>query len=45
MRFTPTAIPGVVVIEAEPHVDDRGSFARIYCRDEFAAECLMPSSG
>jgi dTDP-4-dehydrorhamnose 3,5-epimerase len=37
MRFLSTALPGLMLIEAEPHFDDRGSFARIYCRDEFAA--------
>lgn len=37
MRFRPLDIPGVVHIEAEPHVDERGFFARIYCPHEFAA--------
>lgn len=37
MRFTPTAIPGVVVIELEPHADERGYFARVHCPDEFAS--------
>lgn len=37
MRFSPTAIPGVVAIDAEPHRDARGAFARLYCPDEFAA--------
>ena len=37
MRFVPTPIAGVVRIEAEPHVDDRGLFARLYCPEEFAA--------
>lgn len=37
MRFTPTPIAGVVRVEAEPHVDDRGLFARLHCPDEFAA--------
>jgi dTDP-4-dehydrorhamnose 3,5-epimerase len=37
MRFEPTPIPGVVVVELEPHVDDRGFFARAHCPDEFAA--------
>jgi len=36
MRFTPTPLPGVIEIAAQPHSDDRGSFARIYCREEFA---------
>ena len=37
MRFIPTDIPGVVRVEAEPHVDERGSFARLHCPEEFAA--------
>ena len=36
MRFLPQAIAGVFVVEAQPHSDERGSFARIYCIDEFA---------
>lgn len=37
MRIEATEIPGVMRIEAEPHVDARGAFARLYCPDEFAA--------
>jgi dTDP-4-dehydrorhamnose 3,5-epimerase len=37
MRFTATEIPGVVVVEAEPRSDSRGSFARLHCPAEFAA--------
>lgn len=37
MRFAETAIAGVVVVEAEPHIDARGAFARLHCPDEFAA--------
>jgi len=37
MRFTPTHIRGVVVIDLEPVLDDRGYFARLQCPDEFAA--------
>lgn len=40
MRFLPTALPGVYVVEVEPKGDDRGLFARTYCRDEFAARGL-----
>ncbi len=35
MRFTPTAIDGVTVIELDPIEDDRGSFARTFCEEEF----------
>jgi dTDP-4-dehydrorhamnose 3,5-epimerase len=37
MRFEATEIPGVLVVEAEPRADARGSFARLHCPDEFAA--------
>ena len=37
MRFTETEIPGVVLVEGEPRRDERGSFQRLHCPDEFAA--------
>lgn len=37
MIFTETAIPGVVVVEAQAHRDDRGFFARLHCPEEFAS--------
>jgi dTDP-4-dehydrorhamnose 3,5-epimerase len=37
MRFSETAIPGVVVVDTELHEDERGAFARLQCPDEFAA--------
>jgi dTDP-4-dehydrorhamnose 3,5-epimerase len=37
MRFAQTRLPGVVVVDAEPHADRRGSFARLQCPDEFAS--------
>lgn len=40
MRFVPTPIAGVVRVEAEPHSDDRGLFARLHCPEEFAAAGL-----
>lgn len=36
MRFFETAVQGCFRIEAEPHEDERGAFARIYCPEEFA---------
>jgi dTDP-4-dehydrorhamnose 3,5-epimerase len=36
MRFTKTALPGVLVIDLEAHEDERGDFARTFCEDEFA---------
>jgi dTDP-4-dehydrorhamnose 3,5-epimerase len=40
MRFTKTGIPGVHIIEVDKQEDERGSFARIYCADEFRAQGL-----
>jgi dTDP-4-dehydrorhamnose 3,5-epimerase len=37
MRFSETAIAGVVVVDIEPLEDERGAFARLQCPDEFAA--------
>lgn len=37
MRFSPTAIAGVVVVDIDPSTDARGAFARLHCPDEFAA--------
>lgn len=37
MRFLPTEIAGVLVVEIEPHSDERGAFARLQCPEEFAA--------
>ena len=37
MIFTPTPIAGAFLIELEPRVDSRGSFARAFCKREFAA--------
>lgn len=35
MKFSPTPIQGAMLIELEPRSDDRGSFARAFCRREF----------
>lgn len=35
MKFTPIDIEGAFLVELEPHVDERGSFARAFCRREF----------
>ncbi|MBC8325966.1 MAG: dTDP-4-dehydrorhamnose 3,5-epimerase [Verrucomicrobia subdivision 3 bacterium] len=40
MKFTETKINGVFVIELDKHADDRGWFARAWCREEFAAHGL-----
>ncbi|MFN3511730.1 MAG: dTDP-4-dehydrorhamnose 3,5-epimerase [Phenylobacterium sp.] len=36
MRFSPTAIEGVTLVEIEPVSDARGFFARLHCPEEFA---------
>lgn len=35
MKFEPTAITGAFIIDLEPHGDERGFFARTFCRREF----------
>lgn len=35
MKFTQLEIPGVYLIELEKFIDERGSFARQFCRREF----------
>lgn len=37
MKFTPTAIGGVVIVDLEPVVDERGFFSRLHCPEAFAA--------
>jgi len=37
MRFAETAIAGVIIVDIEPHEDERGGFARLHCPGEFAA--------
>src|SRR5262249_6413166 len=40
MKFHPTRLAGVYLIEPEPHHDERGFFARTYCQREFAEHGL-----
>lgn len=40
MRFTPTALPGAVLVDLVPHEDERGFFARSFCAREFEAQGL-----
>ncbi len=42
MRFTPTQVDGVVVVDLEPFTDDRGVFARTFDAEEFAEHGLEP---
>jgi len=43
VRFQATPIPGAFVVTPEPFRDERGSFARVWCRDEFTTHGLNPS--
>jgi len=36
MIFTPTPLAGAYTIDLQPFSDERGWFARFYCKDEFA---------
>ena len=42
MRFTETKVAGAFLIEPEPIADERGFFARTWCRSEFADHGLNP---
>jgi dTDP-4-dehydrorhamnose 3,5-epimerase len=42
MIFCEATLPGVFEIEVEPHVDERGFFARSWCHNEFEAHGLNP---
>jgi len=37
MRFTATGIEGVVIVDLDVIADERGSFSRLHCPEEFAA--------
>jgi len=41
MKFTPTKIPGAFIIDPEPIEDERGYFARTWCRDELRERGLV----
>jgi dTDP-4-dehydrorhamnose 3,5-epimerase len=40
VRFTAAEIDGACVVDIEPFEDERGLFARTWCREEFAAQGL-----
>lgn len=42
MIFSPTELPGAYIVDIEPHVDERGFFARAWCQEEFSAHGLNP---
>lgn len=35
MKFTPTPLAGAYLVDVQPFSDDRGWFARVYCKREF----------
>ncbi len=37
MKFLETKLKGAYIVTPEPFVDERGSFARVFCRNEFLA--------
>jgi dTDP-4-dehydrorhamnose 3,5-epimerase len=37
MTFEPTGLDGAWILHLEPHDDDRGFFARVWCAEEFRA--------
>jgi len=42
VKFIPTSLAGAHIIEPERLADERGYFARTFCRDEFSAHGLTP---
>lgn len=42
MKFMPLPLQGTFLIEPEPVADERGFFARTFCREEFSAHNLNP---
>jgi dTDP-4-dehydrorhamnose 3,5-epimerase len=40
LRFARTEIGGVYLVDLDPHADERGFFARVFCRREFEARGL-----
>lgn len=41
MKYTPTDVAGVTIIDIEPHRDDGGFFSHAFCANEFAAYGLI----
>lgn len=41
MQYTPTDITGVMIVDIEPHRDDRGFSARSFCSEEFSNHGLV----
>jgi dTDP-4-dehydrorhamnose 3,5-epimerase len=43
MKFLPTKLPDVWIVDLEKHEDERGYFARSWCRSEFEKNGLNPN--
>ncbi len=43
MKFSPTKLPGVWIVDMEKHEDERGFFARSWCQREFEEHGLNPN--
>lgn len=43
MIFSPTKLPGIWIVDPEKHEDERGFFARTWCRREFEERGLNPN--
>ena len=41
MKYMPTDVAGVTIIDIEPDRDDRGFFSNVFCADEFAEYGLL----
>jgi dTDP-4-dehydrorhamnose 3,5-epimerase len=42
MKFTETRLKGAFILDLERHEDERGSFARMFCQNEFRDHGLEP---
>jgi dTDP-4-dehydrorhamnose 3,5-epimerase len=42
VKFSELEVHGVFALDAEPSIDERGSFTRTFCADEFEARGLEP---
>ena len=43
MKFLPTDVSGIWIVEQERHADERGWFARTWCAEEFQQRGLNPN--
>jgi len=41
VKYTPTDLAGVMIVDIEPDRDDRGFFTRSFCSDEFNSQGLI----